>query len=173
MRRAPTLSPASIATSSAQPGVRYVIVLESINDIGRLHQPNLPGYRLTAEDLEQGLSQLVARAHEHGVKVFGATITPYQGAGYATEKGEQIREAVNTWILTSGIFDGTVDFDKATRDPAPSPGLRAPVRQRRSPPPQRRRLRRHGRLHRPQPLPLTRLKPRQNRPNVRLTPERS
>ncbi len=100
----------------AQSSVRYVIVLESINDIGALHDPNRPDYHLTAEDLEQGLSQLVARAHEHGIKVFGATIIPYQGAGYATEKGEQIREAVNTWILTSGVFDGTIDFDKATRD---------------------------------------------------------
>jgi len=101
----------------AQVGVRYVIVLEGINDIGGLHDPNRPDYHLTAEDLEQGLSQVAARAHEHGVKVFGATILPYQGAGYATEKGEQIREAVNTWILTSGVFDGSIDFDKAIRDP--------------------------------------------------------
>jgi lysophospholipase L1-like esterase len=101
----------------AQAGVRYVIVLEGINDIGSLHNPNQPDYHLTAEDLEQGLGQLVARAHEHGIKVFGATLTPYQGAGYATDKGEQIREAVNTWILTSGVFDGSIDFDKATRDP--------------------------------------------------------
>ncbi len=102
----------------AQAGVKYVIVLESINDIGALHNPNRPNYTLTAEDLEQGLAQLVARAHEHGIKVFGATLTPYKGAGYFTEKGEQIREAVNHWILTSGVFDGTIDFDKATRDPA-------------------------------------------------------
>jgi lysophospholipase L1-like esterase len=99
-------------------GVKYVIVMESINDIGRLHSPNLPAYKLTAEDLEQGLAQLVARAHEHGIKVFGATLTPYKGAGYFTEKGEQIRQAVNQWILTSGVFDGAIDFDKATRDPA-------------------------------------------------------
>ncbi len=102
----------------AQSGVRYVIVLESINDIGRLHDGNRPGYKLTAEDIELGFSQLIARAHEHGIKVFGATVLPYQGAGYSTEKGEQIRQAVNTWILTSGVFDGVVDFDKATRDPA-------------------------------------------------------
>jgi len=102
----------------SQAGVKYVIVLEGINDIGRLHGPNLPDYKLTAEDLEQGLAQLVARAHEHGIKVFGATLTPYKGAGYFTEKGEEIREAVNKWILTSGVFDGTIDFDKATRDPA-------------------------------------------------------
>jgi lysophospholipase L1-like esterase len=101
----------------SQAGVRYVIVLEGINDIGTLHEPNRPNYKLTAEDLEQGLSQLVARAHEHGIKVFGATLTPYQGAGYSTDKGEQIREAVNQWILSSGVFDGMVDFDKATRDP--------------------------------------------------------
>lgn len=102
----------------SQAGVKYVIVLESINDIGALHRPNRPNYTLTAEDLEQGLAQIVARAHEHGIKVFGATLTPYKGAGYFTDKGEQIREAVNHWILTSGVFDGSVDFDKATSDPA-------------------------------------------------------
>jgi lysophospholipase L1-like esterase len=102
----------------SQAGVKYVIVLEGINDIGALHRPNQPDYKLTAEDLEQGLAQLVARAHEHGIKVFGATITPYKGAGYFTENGEQIRQAVNRWILTSGVFDGAIDFDKATRDPA-------------------------------------------------------
>lgn len=102
----------------SQAGVKYVIVLESINDIGALHNPNRPDYNLTAEDLEQGFTQLVDRAHEHGIKVYGATVTPYKGAGYFTEKGEQIREAVNQWILTSHVFDGVVDFDKATRDPA-------------------------------------------------------
>jgi len=100
------------------PGVKYMIVLESINDIGSLHEPNNPGYKLSAEDLEQGLMQLVARAHQHGIRVIGATLTPYKGAGYFTEKGEQIREAVNTWILSGGAFDGVIDFDKATRDPA-------------------------------------------------------
>lgn len=102
----------------SQAGVKYVILLEGINDIGRLHEPNQPDYKLTTEDLEQGLAQLVARAHEHGIKVIGATLTPYKGAGYFTETGEQIRQAVNHWILTSGVFDGTVDFDKATGDPA-------------------------------------------------------
>ena len=102
----------------AQTGVKYVIVLESINDIGALHNPNVPNYKLTAEDLEQGLAQLVIRAHEHGIRVFGATLTPYKGAGYFTENGEHIRQAVNHWIRTSGIFDATIDFDKATGDPA-------------------------------------------------------
>jgi lysophospholipase L1-like esterase len=101
----------------SQAGVKYVIILESINDIGRLHDPNRPDYKLTAENLEQGLAQLVVRAHEHGIRVFGATLTGYKGAGYFTENGEQIREAVNHWILTSGVFDGAIDFDKATGDP--------------------------------------------------------
>jgi lysophospholipase L1-like esterase len=102
----------------AQSGVRYLIVLEGINDLGRLHDPNQPDYHLTAQDLEQGFLQMVARAHARGIKVIGATVTPYQGAGYFTERGEQLRQALNTWILTSGAFDGTVDFDKATRDPS-------------------------------------------------------
>jgi lysophospholipase L1-like esterase len=102
----------------SQAGVKYVIVLEGINDIGTLHNPNRPNYKLTADDLEQGLAQLVARAHEHGIKVFGAMLTGFKGAGYFTENGEQIREAVNHWILTSGVFDGSIDFDKATGDPA-------------------------------------------------------
>jgi lysophospholipase L1-like esterase len=102
----------------SQAGVKYVILLEGINDIGVLHTPNQPGYKLTAEDLEQGFAQLAARAHEHGIKVIAATLTPYKGAGYFTEKGEQIRQAFNHWILTSGVFDGTIDFDKATGDPA-------------------------------------------------------
>jgi lysophospholipase L1-like esterase len=102
----------------AQAGVKYLILLEGINDIGSLHNPNQPDYKLSAEDLEQGFAQLVARAHEHGIKVIGATLTPYKGAGYFTEKGEQIRQAVNHWILTSGVFDGTIDFDKATGDTA-------------------------------------------------------
>ncbi len=73
----------------SQAGVRYVIVLESINDIGTLHDANRPDYKLTAEDLEQGLRQIVARAHEHGIKVFGATLTPYQGAGYYTDEAKK------------------------------------------------------------------------------------
>lgn len=102
----------------AQAGVKYLIVLEGINDIGTLHDPNRPDYKLTAEDLERGLFELVTRAHEHGIKVLGATLTPYKGAEYFTDQGEQVRQALNRWILTSGVFDGTIDFDKVTQDPA-------------------------------------------------------
>ena len=102
----------------AQDGVRYVIVLESINDIGRFARAQGPEDDVTAQQLEAGLKQIAATAHEHGIKAYGATLTPYGGAGYFSDKGEQVREAVNDWIRTSGTFDGVIDFDKITRDPA-------------------------------------------------------
>jgi len=102
----------------AQSGAKYLIILEGINDIGRIAQPKDPGDIITAQDLIFGLSQLVTRAHQHGIKVFGATLTPYMGAGYSSDAGEQVRQAYNQWIRTSGVFDGVIDFDKATQDPA-------------------------------------------------------
>jgi lysophospholipase L1-like esterase len=102
----------------AQSGVKYLIILESINDIGRTAQPRAPGDEITVPQLISALTQLVTRTHAHGVKVFGATLTPYVGANYASPAGEQMREAINQWIRTSGVFDGVIDFDQATRDPA-------------------------------------------------------
>ena len=102
----------------AQDGVKYVIVLEGINDIGRLAHLSAPEDDITALHLETAMKQIADAAHEHGIKAFGATITPYGGAGYSSDKGEQIREDVNNWIRTSGAFDGVVDFDKITQDPA-------------------------------------------------------
>jgi len=101
----------------AQNGVRYVIVLESINDIGRYARPQGPEDDISTEQLEQGLRQVAEVAHAHGIKAFGATLTPYGGAGYSSEKGEKTREDINNWIRTSGTFDGVVDFDQIARDP--------------------------------------------------------
>jgi lysophospholipase L1-like esterase len=101
----------------AQNGVKYVIVLESINDIGRLARLTAPEDDVNAQMLEQGLKQLADAAHQHGIKAIGATLTPYGGAGYSSPKGEAVRKAVNDWIRTSGVFDGVVDFDKITQDP--------------------------------------------------------
>lgn len=100
----------------AQSGVKYVIVLEGINDIGHTAKPLTPSDEVTAPQLEFALAQLVARGHEHGLKVFGATLTPYVGAGYESPAGEQMREALNQWIRTSGVFDGVIDFDQVARD---------------------------------------------------------
>jgi lysophospholipase L1-like esterase len=102
----------------ARDGVKYLIVLESINDLGWPHQAAAHGSQeVTAEQLIAGMQQIIDRAHAHGIKVFGATLTPYEGANYYTDEGEQKREAINRWIRTSGAFDGVIDFEAATRDP--------------------------------------------------------
>jgi len=100
-----------------QAGVTHVIVLEGINDIGNARQNPTP----TAEDLIAAHRQLIERAHTRGLKIFGATLTPFEGAAYFTTEGEAKRQALNQWIRTSRAYDGVVDFDLATRDPA-SPG---------------------------------------------------
>jgi lysophospholipase L1-like esterase len=109
-----------------QPGVRDVIVLEGINDIG--FSPvvayrgagGLPqqGTAVTAGQIVAGYQQLIAAAHARGLRIFGATLLPFQGAGYYSAAGEATREAVNAWIRTSGAFDGVIDFDKVMHDPA-------------------------------------------------------
>jgi len=110
----------------APSGVKYVIILESINDIGHAADPVKPYDIVSANDLITGISQLAARAHAHGIKVFGATLTPYIGAGYASPAGDAIRNAVNQWIRTTNQLDGVVDFDKAARDPS-NPSVFAPA----------------------------------------------
>jgi lysophospholipase L1-like esterase len=93
-----------------QPGARDVILLEGVNDIGASHA--------TADQLIPAYEQIIAQVHARGLRIFGGTLTPYKGAFYWTPAGEQTREAVNRWILTSGAFDGVIDFAKATADPA-------------------------------------------------------
>jgi lysophospholipase L1-like esterase len=102
----------------AIPGVSSVILLEGINDIGVATGPVNPHDPVTAAELIDGLSQLAARAHAHNLKVFGATLTPYLGAGYASPAGEAIRQQVNTFIRTTPLFDGVLDFDKAIENSA-------------------------------------------------------
>jgi lysophospholipase L1-like esterase len=102
----------------AVPGVKAVILLEGINDIGRGFTPQGPQEPVTAEALIAADKQIIERCHAHGIKVIGATLTPYGGAGYAAPGGEQVRQALNNWIKTSGAFDGVVDFAAATADPA-------------------------------------------------------
>ncbi len=102
----------------SQPGVAWLIVLEGINDIGNSAAGNGNTGPLTADELIWGLRQIVERAHQHGIKVMGGTLTPYEGAAYFREEGESIRQAVNDWIRTSGTYDAVVDFDAIVRDPA-------------------------------------------------------
>ncbi len=109
-----------------QPHVTTVTLMMGINDIG------WPGCGLapndkqpTAEEIIAGYQQLVTRAHLHGLRIIGVTLTPFGDSfagtpfeGYYSEAKEKIRVAVNEWIRNSGEFDGVIDFDKVVRDPA-------------------------------------------------------
>lgn len=104
-----------------QPDVRTVILLEGINDIGFSEfafECTAPNPKVTAAELIAGYRELAAQAHARGVRVVGATLLPFKGAGYYTEAGEAVRDEVNAWIRTSGEFDAVVDFDRALADPA-------------------------------------------------------
>jgi lysophospholipase L1-like esterase len=107
-----------------QPGARWMILLEGINDIGNLGRAGNT-LALTADQMIWAYQQIIDRAHSHGIRVAGATLTPYQGAGYYSEQGEAVREAVNNWVRTSGAFDAVIDFDRAVRDPANPKRFRA------------------------------------------------
>ncbi len=100
------------------PGAKYVIILEGINDIGQGFREGATEDNLvTADELIAGYQELIDRGHTAGLTVIGATLTPYEGAGYYSEAGEAVREQLNEWIRTSGAYDGVVDFDAAIRDP--------------------------------------------------------
>ena len=103
----------------SQAGVKYLIILEGINDIGVGTGPTNRRDTVTPEELIDGLSQLIARAHTHSIKVYLGTIMPDKGLGlYYTELGEAERQAVNLWIRSNKLSDGVIDFDKAVSDPA-------------------------------------------------------
>ncbi|WP_437752283.1 SGNH/GDSL hydrolase family protein [Sorangium sp. So ce1389] len=99
-----------------QPGARAVILLAGINDIG--------DRSAKATDLIPVYQQIIQSARAAGLKIYGGTLVPFAGStgtykgDYGTAKGEQERQKLNTWIRTSGAFDGVIDFDKALRDPS-------------------------------------------------------
>jgi lysophospholipase L1-like esterase len=98
----------------AQPGVRYVTVLEGINDIGVGGAKPSP----SVAELIAGHRQLIDRAHARGLRIYGVTLLPFEGAAYYTAEGEAKRQALNDWIRKSGAYDAVIDFDAAVRDPA-------------------------------------------------------
>nr|BDT32896.1 SGNH/GDSL hydrolase family protein [Myxococcus sp. MH1] len=102
-----------------QRGVKAVILLEGINDIGR------PGAASGAERITQAYEQLIQRARARGMKVYGGTLTPMKGHPYFTAASEATREAVNQWIRTAGRFDAVIDFEAVLRDPADPDAMRA------------------------------------------------
>jgi lysophospholipase L1-like esterase len=115
----------------AQPGVRWVVVLEGINDIGTGPSLRAKGEPApTADDIIFAYEQIIERARGHGLLIYGATIMPFEGftyMDYYSPEREADRQRVNAWIRTSGRFDGVIDFDAATRDPERASRLSAAV----------------------------------------------
>ncbi|MDP7477908.1 MAG: SGNH/GDSL hydrolase family protein [Vicinamibacterales bacterium] len=96
-----------------QPGVTHVIVFESTNDIGMAFESESP----TVEEIIAGHQELIERAHARGLKIYGGTLAPFEGAFYFRPIGETKRQTFNEWIRTSGAYDAVIDFDAAVRDP--------------------------------------------------------
>jgi lysophospholipase L1-like esterase len=92
-----------------QPGIRWVIIFEGVNDIGG---------NQSAANIISAYQTFITKAHDANLLIYGATITPFKGNGYYSAAHEAVRDAVNDWIRTSGQFDGVIDFDAAVRDPA-------------------------------------------------------
>ena len=105
------------------PGLTHVVIMEGINDVGMggMQFPGATGpapAQRTAADLIAGYQQLIARAHTAGVKIIGATLTPFEGVfpGYYSPEKDTVRMEINDWIRNSGQFDGVIDFEAAIRD---------------------------------------------------------
>ncbi|HLH34784.1 MAG TPA: SGNH/GDSL hydrolase family protein [Alloacidobacterium sp.] len=113
----------------AQNSVRYLIVLEGINDIGTLTR-TAPASEEQHQDLVRRMigayQQIILRAHAHGIKVIGGTIMAFMGSGYyhPTASNENDRQTVNAWIRAAGHFDAVIDFDKIMGDPSHPDHLR-------------------------------------------------
>jgi len=106
----------------APAGVQWVIVFEGVNDLGglaRLDEVTAAEHASLVRRVVAAYQQVIARAHAHGLRVYGATITPYVGSTYyhPGPMSEADRQAVNQWIRTAGHFDALIDFDAVVRDP--------------------------------------------------------
>jgi lysophospholipase L1-like esterase len=103
----------------AQSGIAWLIVFEGVNDIGTADATEA-AQKQVAADLIAAYDQIVTRVHAKGIRVYGATITPFGGnTGYDDPQGlrEAARQTVNDWIRTSHRFDAVIDFDRVARDP--------------------------------------------------------
>ena len=106
----------------SQTGVRWLIVFEGVNDLGGLTRDGEVSpaeHALLVHRILSAYQQMILRAHAHGIRVIGATITPYTGSDYyhPGPRSEADRQAINQWIRTPGNFDAVLDFDKIVRDP--------------------------------------------------------
>ena len=101
-------------------GVRTVVLLEGVNDLGfsqKTDSLSAPHTDVSADQIIAGYRQIIAQAHRHGLRIIGATLTPYKGARYWNATGEKKRDQINSWILTSHAFNGVIDFASVLGEP--------------------------------------------------------
>jgi lysophospholipase L1-like esterase len=94
-----------------QPGVKWAIIFEGVNDIGSASSSAV------VTNLTNAYQEFITKAHNAGILIYGATITPFKGNGYYSVNHEAYRQAVNSWIRDPNHFDAVIDFDAAVRDP--------------------------------------------------------
>ncbi|GIF05311.1 SGNH/GDSL hydrolase family protein [Actinoplanes siamensis] len=111
----------------AQPGAKFLIVLLGVNDLGHPGTSAPLDEVVGADDLIWGHRQLIARAHQAGLRAYGATVLPFKDdtLGFYSAENERKRSTLNRWIRTSGEYDAVIDFDAAVRDPGDPLRLRA------------------------------------------------
>jgi lysophospholipase L1-like esterase len=104
----------------SKPGVSCILLSAGGNDISAANALTTPKDKVSAQQVIDGMKALIARAHERGVEIWGATLLPLDGAEapFSSAAGEEKRELVNAWIRTAGAFDAVIDFNRITRDPA-------------------------------------------------------
>ena len=102
----------------AQPGAEFLIVLLGVNDLGHPGTAAPASEVVSADDLIAGHRQLIARAHQAGLRAYGATVLPFKDdtLGFYSAENERKRAALNHWIRTGGDYDAVIDFDAAVRD---------------------------------------------------------
>jgi len=110
-----------------QAGVRWAIVFEGVNDIGGVK--NSEASVRIANNLIDAYKQMIAKAHNKNIRIYGGTIMPFKGNSYYNQNSEECRNAVNKWIRTKGNFDACIDFDKIMRDPQDTAQLLLPAYQ--------------------------------------------
>ena len=108
-----------------QPGVTHVIVFIGLNDV--INNFGSSDNSLTVNDIISGYRQLIARARSNGVRIYGATLTPFKGWGSWSPAGETARQAINNWMRDSGEFDAVLDFASIFADPADPASIATPL----------------------------------------------
>lgn len=106
-------------------GMKQLIIFEGVNDIGGLSPLSEKDKQNFIQRLTNAYKNFIEKAHNQGVKVYLATITPFKGNGYYNEQHDAIRNEVNDWIRSSSLSDGLIDFDKLVRDESKPEQLKA------------------------------------------------